>query len=235
MKKSNGYYMKSYLKNNWLVLLCELVIVLLLALICTVVMEGKPAWLAPAMAVTAYLLAEIRFMMAYVATIAGKAQKEDEAEDEEVPEEDLLPPEVSEPEMVEEPDYPDEAQEEYAEQNEVQEECAEVAEVQEECVGQVEVQEDCAEQVEAEQESVEPVEQELQDDAKAETEAKVELSDEPTLYLEAEPAEQAAQDADFDVSVNFTWDDEPNTADDIVISEEETELPASKTLDLDDI
>ena len=30
MKKSNGYYMRSYLKNNWLVLVCELVIVLLL-------------------------------------------------------------------------------------------------------------------------------------------------------------------------------------------------------------
>lgn len=205
MKKSNGYYMKSYLKNNWLVLLCELVIVLLLALICTVVVEGKPAWLAPAMAVTAYLLAEIRFMMAYVATIAAKAQQEEGEEAEETPEEDTLPPEVSEPEMEEEPDYPDEARE------------------------------SCAGQAEPEENGVEPVEQETQNHSEIETEEKVELPDESAIYLEAEPADETAQDADFDVPVSFTWDDEPNTADDIVISEEETELPASKTLDLDDI
>ncbi len=204
MKKSNGYYMRSYLKNNWLVLLCELVIILLLALICTVVMEGKPAWLTPTMAVTAYLLAEVRFMMAYVATIASKAQNEDEEQGEEELEQDTLPPLVSEPEMVEEPCYPDEAQE------------------------------DCVEQVEEEQEVVESVEQETQDNSEIETVEKVELPDEPVLYLEAEPEEPNAQDADFDVQVEFSWENEPNTADTIVISDEDTDLPASKTLDLDE-
>ncbi len=77
MKKTNGYYMGKYLKSNFFVLLCELVIVLLLSLICTIILEGEPMWLTPALATVAYLMAEIRFMMAYVAT---KARHEHELE-----------------------------------------------------------------------------------------------------------------------------------------------------------
>ncbi len=76
MKKGNAYYIKSYLKSNVLVLLCELVIVALLAVLCTVIVDAKPAWLPPLMAVCAYLLAEIRFLMAYVATNARREAEE---------------------------------------------------------------------------------------------------------------------------------------------------------------
>ena len=70
MEKTNGYYVAKYLKNNALVLLCELVVVLLLSLICTIIMEAEPLWRAPVIAVVTYLIAEVRFMMAYVATNA---------------------------------------------------------------------------------------------------------------------------------------------------------------------
>lgn len=70
MEKTNGYYVAKYLKNNALVLVCELVVVLLLSLICTIIIEADPLWLAPVIGVVTYLFAEIRFMMAYVATNA---------------------------------------------------------------------------------------------------------------------------------------------------------------------
>lgn len=61
-----------YLKDNVIVLICELVVVLLLGFICAFVVGGEPLWLAPVMAFVAYLLAELRFMMAYVATNARR-------------------------------------------------------------------------------------------------------------------------------------------------------------------
>lgn len=70
MEKTNGYYVAKYLKNNALVLVCELVVVLLLSLICSIIMEADPMWLPPVIAVVTYLIAEVRFMMAYVATNA---------------------------------------------------------------------------------------------------------------------------------------------------------------------
>ena len=75
MRKTNGYYMAKYLKSNFFVLLCELVIVLLLSLICAVILESQPVWLAPTLATVAYLMAELRFMMAYVATNARHEQE----------------------------------------------------------------------------------------------------------------------------------------------------------------
>ena len=77
MKKGTGYYLKSYLKNNVAVLFFELVIIVLLALICTVLLGGQPVWLGPVLALCAYLLAELRFMMAYVATSARKQAEAD--------------------------------------------------------------------------------------------------------------------------------------------------------------
>ena len=122
MRKSNGYYMRSYLKNNWMVLICELTIVLLLALICTIVVGGQPTWLTPTMVVAAYVLAELRFMMAYVATVATKAeaaaaneealQAEEEESDvaacaEESPEEEVAADVFAQGAQVDEPDTAD--------------------------------------------------------------------------------------------------------------------------------
>lgn len=70
MEKTNGYYAGRYLKNNGIALLCELIVVLLLSLICSILIGAQPMWLAPAMATVAYLIAELRFMMAYVAVNA---------------------------------------------------------------------------------------------------------------------------------------------------------------------
>ena len=86
MKKGTGYYLKSYIKNNIAVLIFELIIIVLLASICTVLLGGQPVWLGPVLALCAYLLAELRFMMAYVASTARKdaeaAETENDAEDE---------------------------------------------------------------------------------------------------------------------------------------------------------
>ena len=90
MKKGIGYYMKSYLKNNALVLFFELIVIVLLALVCTVLLGGQPVWLGPVMALVAYLLAEMRFMMAYVASNANKDAKEQPKEAEETEEDDLF-------------------------------------------------------------------------------------------------------------------------------------------------
>lgn len=97
MKKSIGYYMKSYLKNNALVLFFELIVIVLLALVCTVLLGGQPVWLGPVMALVAYLLAEMRFMMAYVASNANKDAKEQPKEAEETEEDDLFGTETEEP------------------------------------------------------------------------------------------------------------------------------------------
>ena len=67
MNSNKSRYLKNYFKHNGLVLVCELLIVLLLSLVCALLLKGKPLWLAPVMAVAAYLLAELRFMMAYIA------------------------------------------------------------------------------------------------------------------------------------------------------------------------
>ena len=83
MKKGTGYYLKSYIKNNVAVLIFELIIIVLLASICTVLLGGQPIWLGPVLALFAYLLAELRFMMAYVASAARKdAEAENEVADE---------------------------------------------------------------------------------------------------------------------------------------------------------
>ena len=77
MKKGMGYYLKRYLKNNVAVLFFELIIIVLLALICTLLLGGEPVWLGPALALFAYLLAELRFMMAYIASEARKDARTD--------------------------------------------------------------------------------------------------------------------------------------------------------------
>ncbi len=183
MKKSNGYYLKSYLKNNWLVLVCELVIVVLLALICTILIGGQPAWLTPVMALTAYLLAEIRFMMAYIATLATKAQETGDA-DEEAEEDDLVPVSVTESEATEEIPQ-DEA----------------VTESADEC----------------DEAGAEVSEPEVEEVAEA-----VEKPAEPALPAEVPVVADAARV------------DEPD-GDDVFISlDEESDLPTSKTLDLDE-
>jgi hypothetical protein len=79
MKKGTGYYLKSYLKNNLAVLVFELIIIMLLAVICTVLLGGEPLWLGPVLTLCAYLLAELRFMMSYV---ASKTRKQAETEQE---------------------------------------------------------------------------------------------------------------------------------------------------------
>ena len=92
MNKGIGYYIRSYLKKNALVLFFELVVVVLLAMVCTMLLGGSPAWLGPVLAFTAYLLAEMRFMMAFVATNLSKDAKEEnekELEEPEEPEDDL--------------------------------------------------------------------------------------------------------------------------------------------------
>lgn len=66
-QNNNARYIKNYLKHNGIVLICELLIVLLLSIICTILLDGTPRWFAPILAVAAYLLAELRFMMAYFA------------------------------------------------------------------------------------------------------------------------------------------------------------------------
>lgn len=187
MKKSNGYYMRSYLKNNWLVLVCELVIVLLLALICTVVVGGQPTWLTPAMAVTAYLLAELRFMMAYVATVASKAEKENCEE----MEADDLPAEVTEQEEAEELSEPVETEQERAEREAWEAREARRARRAEEARKWASI---------------------------------VDEDTEGGVMVEA---------AEPDVQVDAARVDEPDAEDSFVISEEEADLPTSKTLDLD--
>ena len=46
-ERTNGYYFGKYLKDNALVLLCELIVVLLLSVICCIILGGEPLWLAP--------------------------------------------------------------------------------------------------------------------------------------------------------------------------------------------
>ena len=114
MDKKTTQYLKNYFSHNGIVLACELLIVLLLSLICTMLIGGQPKWLAPTLSVVAYLLAELRFMMAYIAkcvkrdqaqqseSASKKAEAETQAEDatleETVAEED----EIVEEEIIEE-------------------------------------------------------------------------------------------------------------------------------------
>jgi len=79
MNEKKDNYLKAYLKENLVVLLFELVIVVLLACICSLMLGGEPVWLAPVLAVFAYLMDELRFMMSYIATCARKAREEAEA------------------------------------------------------------------------------------------------------------------------------------------------------------
>lgn len=76
MNDKKDSYLKRYLKENLVVLLFELVIVVLLACICSLMLGGEPVWLAPALAVFAYLMAELRFMMSYMASCAREAREE---------------------------------------------------------------------------------------------------------------------------------------------------------------
>ena len=87
MNEKNDRSLKQYFKENLVVLLFELVIVLLLSCICTLMLGGKPAWLPPVLAVFAYLMAEMRFLMAY---LAGCSHKEPEASSEDMEDEDDL-------------------------------------------------------------------------------------------------------------------------------------------------
>jgi hypothetical protein len=77
--KKNGNYLGKYLKSNALVLLCELAVVLLLGFICSFIVDADPLWLAPVLAFVAYLMAELRFMMAYVATNVRRDREADPA------------------------------------------------------------------------------------------------------------------------------------------------------------
>lgn len=67
MKKGAGYYIGKYFKSNGIVLLLELLVVALVSVICSVVLSAEPVWLGAVLALMAYLIAETRFMMAYVA------------------------------------------------------------------------------------------------------------------------------------------------------------------------
>ncbi len=82
MKKGLGYYMKNYFKHNLVVLLFELVIIVLIGVLVTMLLGGQPAWLGPVLAVTGYLLAEIRFMMAYIAEKSREAAEQEAQADE---------------------------------------------------------------------------------------------------------------------------------------------------------
>lgn len=125
-QNNNARYIKNYLKHNGIVLICELLIVLLLSIICTILLGGSPKWLAPVLAVAAYLLAELRFMMAYMAKcvkrdrmmreqqLAADDDENAEIEGDEIPaESDEEVEEVADDEDVEfSPFIPDEEDEE---------------------------------------------------------------------------------------------------------------------------
>ena len=87
--KKNENYIGKYLKSNALVLVCELAVVLLLGFICAFIVNADPLWLAPVLAFVAYLMAELRFMMSYMAEQArrDKAEKAPLPEDAPIKEE----------------------------------------------------------------------------------------------------------------------------------------------------
>lgn len=190
MEKTNGYYVAKYLKNNALVLVCELVVVLLLSLICSIIMEAEPMWLAPLIAVVTYLVAELRFMMAYVATNArhehdmAVAKGEiDEAEDEETAEaEDEQPTPVADAALfmaaavtAEQDDEDEQTSDDFSDENE---------------------QEDQA--VLAEEDEIEP-----EDEAENEDEAE----DEPEAEDKPDPAVEEAIEAEAEVEHEEQADD----------------------------
>ncbi len=109
---NKAHYLKNYFKHNGVVLVCELLIVLLLSIACTFLLNGSPRWLAPALAVAAYILAELRFMMAYIAKcvkrdrmLEAQARAAEEDEDTDLPEDDLPAAEDEEPAPAEEEAY----------------------------------------------------------------------------------------------------------------------------------
>ena len=89
MNEQKDSAIKRYFKENLVVLLFELIIVVLLACICSLMLGGEPVWLAPTLAVFAYLMAELRFMMSYMAEQArrDKAEKAPLPEDAPIKEE----------------------------------------------------------------------------------------------------------------------------------------------------
>lgn len=114
---NKSHYLKNYFKHNGVVLVCELLIVLLLSIACTLLLGGTPAWLAPALAVAAYILAELRFMMAYIAKcvkrdrmLEEQARAAEEDENADLPADDL-------PTEEEEAEFADEADEEYEDED----------------------------------------------------------------------------------------------------------------------
>ena len=124
---NKSHYLKNYFKHNGVVLVCELLIVLLLSIACTLLLGGKPAWLAPVLAIVAYILAELRFMMAYIAKcvkrdrmLEAQARAAAEAEEEELSEEEDEEFVPAEEEEESEEAYADEDEdyEEYAEEDE---------------------------------------------------------------------------------------------------------------------
>lgn len=98
-----GFYLKKYLKRNAVVLLCELAVVLLLSLICSMLLQASPAWLAPTLAVIAYFIAELRYVMAFISTKLRPKQDADEEDTAEAEEPAAAPAEV-EPQAVEQPE-----------------------------------------------------------------------------------------------------------------------------------
>ena len=134
-------YLKNYFKHNGLVLVCELLIVLLLSLVCALLLKGKPLWLAPVMAVAAYMLAELRFMMAYIAKcvkrdnmLEAQARANEETDDD-IPEGDVAEDEEFAP-AEEDEEYAEEylsedADEEYEDEDAVYDEESEYADEEE--------------------------------------------------------------------------------------------------------
>ena len=185
MKQSNSRYFKNYFKHNGVVLICELLIVLLLSLICTILLKAQPKWLAPVLAVAAYVLAELRFMMAYVAKCVKRdhllAQQAREAEEDDVNDEPTPAPVAPAPvddidaddeededdidAFDEEEENEDEAEEEYYVESEADEaayQITEEAESTENAVDEFVIEED--EVSEASDAEVEEIEDEEDDD-----------------------------------------------------------------------
>jgi hypothetical protein len=236
MEKTNGYYVAKYLKNNALVLLCELVVVLLLSLICTIIMEADPLWLAPVIAVVTYLVAEVRFMMAYVATnarhehdmaVAKGELAEDEQENEQEPAEEEPTPVADAALFVAVAAAAAEQDEEPAEQDE--------AEEQEPATDEADEAEDTEETDEvfneddaAEDEQEESVESETDDDFSREVRLQLDK------FLNA-PKEAHVEQLDEQIDEQIEQDDAEQDSDEQDDAEPVfDELPPRVSLEIDD-
>lgn len=170
MSKKTNQYLKNYFAHNGVVLLCELLIVLLLSLICTMLIGGQPKWLAPTLSVVAYLLAELRFMMAYIAKCVKRdqamqaeatpavapqkpEQEPDEEEDEDEIEEAPVPAPVVDEEIVDEEEIEEYVEEELIEDEIVEEVIEEI--VEEEVVEEI-IEEEVIEEI-VEEEIIEEI------------------------------------------------------------------------------